>query len=376
MQVKVQCTQANLQKIPKPAHLITNLAYRLKSQHTRNLYLRARLDTCTDVNIMPASVYRLVFKDPEMKNLAPSSLEIVTYTTDIVKIVGSCMFYLVHLDTKKLMDVTIFVAVNDGSMLLSCKTTLVLGLIQLRTKWDYLPPTASLITNSADHNKKTKAPLYVQKQEVSAQRPTHEVAVQMPRQKYTVPKLVTSKEQILHEYPDDFEGIGRFPGPPYHIQLDSSVTPKQTPCHPIPVHLKVAFKQEVDKMLQAGVRKPVHKATPWINSFGLVEGKDKSGNLKLAICLDPTNLNKAIIREPYNFRTPKDIAHLLADACIMTVCNCKKGCWHQKLDEASSFLTTFNADLGRFRYTVIPFGATMAWDVFQHKFDQCFGMIN
>ena len=104
----------------------------------------------------------------------------------------------------------------------------------------------------------------------------------------------------------------------------------------------------------------------------LVEGKDKSGNLKLRICLGPTNLNKAIVREPYHFKTPEDISHLLADACIMTVCNYKKGSWHQQLDEASSFLTTFNTELGRFRYTVMPFGATVAGDRFQCKQDQCF----
>ena len=43
----------------------------MKPHHTRNLYLRARLDTCTDVNIMPASVCRLMFKDPELKKLTP-----------------------------------------------------------------------------------------------------------------------------------------------------------------------------------------------------------------------------------------------------------------------------------------------------------------
>ena len=197
----------------------------------------------------------------------------------------------------------------------------------------------------------------------------------MPKQKYAVPKIVTSKEQILHEYPDVFEGIGSFPGPPYHIQIDPNVTPTQTPCCRIPVHLKEAFKQEVDKMLQVGIIKPVHEATPWINSFVLVESKDKLNNTKLCICLDPTNLNKAIIREPYHFRMPKDIAHLLADDCIMTVCDCKKGYWYQKLDGASPFLTTFNTEIGRFRYTVMPFGATVAGDVFQCKLDQCFGMI-
>ena len=72
---------------------------------------------------------------------------------------------------------------------------------------------------------------------------------------------------------------------------------------------------------------------------------------------------------------PEDIAHLLADACIMTVCNCKKGYWHQKLDKASSFLTTFNTDIDRFRHTVMPFGITVACDVFQCNLDQHFGKI-
>ena len=186
-------------------------------------------------------MYRLVFKDPDMKKLAPSSLEIGTYTTHTVKIFGSCLFYLVYLDTKKLVDVTFFVAVNDGSLLLSCKTTLMLWLIQPRIRLDYLPSIASLITSSANHPKKTKSTLCVQKQEVSAQRPKSEVASQMPRQKYAVSKLVTNREQILHEYPDVFEGIGSLPGSPYHIQIDPSVTPKQTACCPIPVHFKEAF---------------------------------------------------------------------------------------------------------------------------------------
>ena len=91
--------------------------------------------------------------------------------------------------------------------------------------------------------------------------------------------------------------------------------------------------------------------------------------------MDPTSLNKAIVRESYHFKTPKDIAHLLADACIMSVCDCKKGYWHQEFDEVSSFLTTFFTEHGRFRYTVMPFGVTVAGDVFQCKLDQCFGKI-
>ena len=44
------------------------------------------------------------------------------------------------------------------------------------------------------------------------------------------PTLISTQDQILQEYPDIFEGIGKFPGPPYHIQVDPKVTPKQTQC--------------------------------------------------------------------------------------------------------------------------------------------------
>ena len=128
-------------------------------------------------------------------------------------------------------------------------------------------------------------------------------------------------------------------------------------------------------MFQAGILKPVHQATPWINRFVLVEGKDKLGKLKLRICLDSTNLNKAIVHEPYHFKTPEDSAHLLADACVITVRDCRKSFWHQQLDEASSFLTMFNTEPGSLHYTVISFGATVASDIFKHKLDECFGKI-
>ena len=168
-QVKIKCNQVKEQKVPRPTHLITNLAYRLKPHYTRDLYLRARLDTCADVNLMPVSMYQLVFNDTKMQKLAPSNLQVGTYTTDTVKIVGSCTFYLVHPDTKKPIEVTFYVAMNDGSVLLSCTTTLLLGLIQPRPRLDYLPPRASLITSSADYPKKTKTVLHIQKQEVSTQ---------------------------------------------------------------------------------------------------------------------------------------------------------------------------------------------------------------
>ena len=78
--------------------------------------------------------------------------------------------------------------------------------------------------------------------------------------------------------------------------------------------------------------------------------------------------------ELYHFKTAEDINHLLAEGFVIIVCDCRKGYWHQQLDEISSFLTTFNTELGRFWYTVMPFGATVP-DVFQRKVDDHFIII-
>ena len=160
--------------------------------------------------------------------------------------------------------------------------------------------------------------------------------------------IVKKKANIKEHYEDVFEGVGCFPGKPYHIQMDPKVPPKQTPVRPVAVHLKEAFKQEFDKMLQAGYIKPVHEATPWINSYVIVEDKDKQGKLKIRISLDPTNLNIAVIHEPWFSKTPDDIAYMLADAVIITKTDSMKGFWHQALDEESFYLTKFGTEFERF----------------------------
>ena len=82
---------------------------------------------------------------------------------------------------------TPYVASNDGSVLLSCVTTLALGLIQPHTRLDHFSPGASLITSSADQPKKNESQLNIhfmyRKCEVS-------------NQKGIRPKLKSSKGQI------------------------------------------------------------------------------------------------------------------------------------------------------------------------------------
>ena len=109
---------------------MANLVYHLQLHHKRNQYLCARLDTCADVNLIPMAIYCLMFKDLGIRQLTSSSMEIETYMNDVVKIIGTCQFYLIHSNSKQLMKVIFFVAKENGRVLLSCRTTKELGLIK------------------------------------------------------------------------------------------------------------------------------------------------------------------------------------------------------------------------------------------------------
>ena len=151
LQVRIWKQHSQTHQIPKLTHLITNIAYWLKQHHTRNQYLRARIDTGAEINLMPVSVYKLIYHDQDLTKLTPCNLKIRTYTTDTIMIIGTMTIYLLHLDSKKLVETTFYIASNEGSVLLSCNTSLTLGLIYSRTKLDYLPPRVRLITSKVDH---------------------------------------------------------------------------------------------------------------------------------------------------------------------------------------------------------------------------------
>ena len=136
LKVKIKRQPNETQTIPKPTHLITNIAYWLKQHHTRNQYLRARIDTGAEVNLMPVSVCRLIYHDHDLEKLTPCRLKIGTHTMDTIKIIGTTIIYLIHPDSKKLTETTFYIASNKGSILLSCNTSLTIGLIQSRPRLD------------------------------------------------------------------------------------------------------------------------------------------------------------------------------------------------------------------------------------------------
>ena len=109
---------------------------------------------------------------------------------------------------------------------------------------------------------------------------------------------------------------------------------------------------------------------PQSNYIVLSESTNDKGEItKLRVCLDPRDLNKWIKREQHYTKTVDEVVTQLNDAKFFTLVDAKKGYWHVPLDEASSYLTTFSTPFGRFRFLRLPFGLTVAQDVFQKQLD-------
>ena len=156
LQMQVKSTQAGT-KVTAPQHLVTNEAYKLKP-HRKTQYLRARLDTCSTVNIMPVSAYRIVFHDTDCQKLAPSSKEIKAHTTEKIPVIGSCTLLVVHPETQDLEKVTFQITSLEGSVVLSCVIILELGLIQPHSDLeDSFPASASLVSSTANYPRKNKS---------------------------------------------------------------------------------------------------------------------------------------------------------------------------------------------------------------------------
>ncbi|CAC5387637.1 unnamed protein product [Mytilus coruscus] len=92
------------------------------------------------------------------------------------------------------------------------------------------------------------------------------------------------------KYSDLFTGLGCLPGI-HKIHVDDSSTPVVHPPRKVPVSLKGRIKIELDRMLKLGVIVRQKEPTAWVNSMVTVV----KSNGDVRICIDPKDLNKAII---------------------------------------------------------------------------------
>ncbi|KAK0148890.1 hypothetical protein N1851_010688 [Merluccius polli] len=260
-------------------------------------HVKFKLDTGAQANVIPYSLLQRIGK----KNiLRPTDVKLSTYTGDKIHVKGKCNWTVKY--KKKTFVLEFIVVKKDSKPILGIQACEQMGLIK-----------RVMALNKGD------------------------------------------KMDIFKEYADVFKGIGCLEGE-HTIQIDASVTPKVHPPRKVPVTLREKLRTELNRMEKMKVITKIEEPTQWVNPIVIVE----KPNGKLRICLDPRDLNTAVMREHYQLPTVEEITSRLTKAKYFTVLDASSGFWQLKLDEASSRLCTFNTPFGRYRFLRLAFGINSA----------------
>ena len=161
---------------------------------------------------------------------------------------------------------------------------------------------------------------------------------------YHEPGTVSCKtmEDLKKLYPNSFDRLGSLKGA-YNIRVDPSVKPATHARRKVPIESKEAIDRELDYLIEEEIIMEQVEPTLWVSSVTF----PRKPNGEVRVCLDPSNLDKAIIREHHKPMTVEEIAHELAGAMVYTKANALKAFLQIHLMHEASLLMTFNSHRGR-----------------------------
>ena len=144
-----------------------------------------------------------------------------------------------------------------------------------------------------------------------------------------------------------FTGIGHFKCNPVKIEMKLDAEPVRKAPRRVPLALKDKFTKEIQSIMDCGILTKLTPGMPtpeWLNSFVIV----KKPNGSLRVCLDPTDLNKSIIRPVCNMRTLEEIIDLLKGSLYFAVFDSTNLFFDVPIDDASQQSTAMLTPIGMY----------------------------
>lgn len=175
------------------------------------------------------------------------------------------------------------------------------------------------------------------------------------------------KKIILNNCKDVFKGIGCFPRS-YSIKLKDDTIPTTKSPNRIPINLKEKVKNELMRLSDCKIIEKVEKPTLWVNKMVTVE----KSNGQIRICLDPQDLNKAIVKQYYTIPTLSDLQARIDEGKYFSLLDLKDGFCQIKWDNKSSEYCTFGTMDGAYKFLRLPFGLSISSEVFMKFTENAF----
>lgn len=121
---------------------------------------------------------------------------------------------------------------------------------------------------------------------------------------------------------DIYTGLGCIKNFQYELDIIKDPTFDIKQARQIPYVIRAEVKSELDNMEKLIVIEKQTEATPVVSNLVIVRK-----NNKIRLCIDPTDVNKNIMRRHHPLKTVEEISAQLEGSSWFTLLDCKRGFW-------------------------------------------------
>ncbi|KFD51889.1 hypothetical protein M513_07218 [Trichuris suis] len=168
--------------------------------------------------------------------------------------------------------------------------------------------------------------------------------------------------RVTERYPEVFQpGLGKYKGPPIHIDLVPGARARFLKCRHVPFALVDRVKEEIERLDKRGSLEPV-LWSDWASP--IVTVMKKGGEIR--ICGDySATVNLVTRKDVYPIPTGPEMFSILSGGAWFSKLDLSEAYQQLTLDEKSAEILTLNTPKGLRRMKRLPFGVDVAPGIFQ-----------
>ncbi len=171
---------------------------------------------------------------------------------------------------------------------------------------------------------------------------------------------------IVKEYPECFQGLGKLKDYQAKIHIDPNVTPVAQNARRIPFSMREKVDKKIQEMLDLDIIEKVEGPTPWVSPVVVIP---KSGD-DIRLTVDMRRANEAVIRERHPIPTFDEILENMNGSDKFSKLDLNMGFHQVELEPESRGITTFAVHSGLYRHKRVMMGISSAPELYQHVIRQ------
>ncbi|MES9880447.1 MAG: RNase H-like domain-containing protein [Sedimenticola sp.] len=170
-----------------------------------------------------------------------------------------------------------------------------------------------------------------------------------------------SVDEILSEYNDRFQGLGKLKDFQLDLHVDKNVTPVAQQNRRIPFKMRQQVDAKIKELLDNDVIEKAEGPSSWISPICVVP----KPNGDIRICVDMRQANTAVERERFPLPNIDEVLEEMNGAKYYSKLDLKLGFHQIELSPPSRDITTFITNDGLYRYKRLSFGVSSAPQTYQ-----------